>query len=210
MALALGAEKKGQVYLVIVLFAFILGFGGWQIYKTFGGAAPASSTGPIATPAFKPPAAGRTASATGSAAAGPDAQKLSNAGIDPALHLAELAQTEQVEYLGTGRNIFSAESIPVHIEPPASSARPGQAQVNLPQGPPEPPRPPVIDLRYFGYSQAKDRSLQAFFIHGDDIFVARTGEIVNHRYKVGAIMPGNVQITDLSYNNTQSLPLQAN
>jgi len=210
MALALGAEKKGQVYLVIVLFAFILGFGGWQIYKVFGGssAAPAVSVRPVAAPAIKPTAGGRTAQ--GTASTGPDAQKLSNAGIDPALHLAELAQTEQVEYLGTGRNIFSAESAPVHIEAPVSGPRPGQAHVNLPQGPPEPPRPPAIDLKYFGYSQAKDRSLQAFFIHGDDIFVARSGEIVNHRYKVGAIMPGSVQITDLSYNNTQSLPLQAN
>ncbi|MGA2809224.1 MAG: hypothetical protein ABSE87_13925 [Terracidiphilus sp.] len=209
MALPLGTEKKGQVYLVVVLFAFILGFGGWQVYKTFGGpAAPAPSTGPIAAPAFKPPAVGRAA-ATGSA--GQDAQKLSNAGIDPALHLAELAQTEQVEYLGTGRNIFSAESVPVHIETPAAGARPGPGQPSV-TGPviPEVPRPPVIDLKYFGYSQAKDRSLQAFFIHGDDIFVARSGEIVNHRYKVGVIMPGSVQITDLSYNNTQSLPLQAN
>lgn len=211
MAMPLGTEKKGQVYLVIVLFVFILGFGGWQVYKTFGGSASATSTAatrPVTAPSFKPPAAGRATTASGSA--GPDAQKLSNAGIDPALHLAELAQTEQVEYLGTGRNIFSAESAPVHIETPAAAARPGQPNVNLPPAVPEPPRPPVIDLKYFGYTQAKDRSLQAFFIHGDDIFVARSGEIVNHRYKVGAIMPGSVQITDLSYNNTQSLPMQAN
>ena len=195
MAMQLGIENKRQVYIVIALFAVILGLGGWQLYKAIAG--PAAKPRPIPT-----------AAEVNSAPAGPDAQKLSNASIDPTLHFDKLSQSEDVQYAGAGRNVFSAESAPVRIETPIKGPRPVALGVTAPAIP-APPRPPAIDLKYFGYSVAPDKSLQAFFTHGDDIFMARTGEIVDHRYKVGAIKPGSVQITDMGYNNTQTLGLSA-
>jgi hypothetical protein len=218
MALAMGTENKRQVYTVVALFVVILLIGGYEIKVNFFTSAPAPARPAAVTQsaAAKPnPANARTAVAPASASGGQEAQKLSNEGIDPALHLGKLALTEGVEYLGTGRNIFSAESapMPMRIETPVAGARPGQpgqpgasAMVAVP----EVPRPPAIDMTYFGYAQAKDKTLQAFLIHGEDIFVARTGEIVDHRYKVGAISPGSVEITDLGYNNTQKLPFKPN
>jgi hypothetical protein len=213
MAMKLGTEKKGQLYTVIALFAVIACIGGYEIKDNFftSATAPAPpAVQPVTTQSVKAPANTQKSAATPSSTAAQDAQKLSNAGIDPALHLDKLAQTESVEYLGTGRNIFSADSTPIQIENPVKGPRDSQPYVTTPAAAAAPPRPPAIDLKYFGYSQAKDKSLQAFFLHGEDIFVARTGEIVDHRYRVGAIQPGSAQVTDLSYNSTQTLPLSAN
>jgi hypothetical protein len=203
MALRLGTENKRQVYLVVALFAFILAYGGWQIYGMFAGH-PRPAPVPTPTSATERPAAG-----TPMAPAAQDAKKLDNSGIDPTLHFDKLDQSEHVEYGGAGRNIFSGESEPVHIEAPIKSARNSKAAMFAPPLPPGPPKPPPIDLKYFGYTQTKDRSLQAFFVHGEDIFVAKTGEIIDHRYKVGVIQQGSVQVTDLGYNNTQTLALAA-
>src|SRR5512146_1080568 len=169
MAMRLGTENKRQVVLVVVLFAFIFVYGGFQLYKTIAGPSTPSRPVPNPTAASRAPVA-----AGASAQAEPEAEKLSNAGIDPTLHFEKLAQSENVRYAGTGRNIFSAESAPVSIETPVKSARmttASQPSVNLP---PPAPQPPAIELKYFGYSQGPDKSLRAFFTQGDDIFMAKT------------------------------------
>jgi hypothetical protein len=207
MAMPLGTENKRQVYILIALAVVIVCVSGYEIKDIFFNSAPTPSrpvpaasrpSGPQATPASV-----HTTAANPATSSGPEAQKISNADIDPALHLDKLALSELVEYMGTGRNIFSAQSAPARIETPVAGARPGSSAVNAAPAVPEKPKPPAIDLKYFGYTQAKDKSLQAFLSRGDDIFIARSGEIVEHRYKVGAILPGSVQVTDLSYNNTE-------
>ena len=208
MAIALGTEKKGQVYLVVSLFAFILVYGGYQIYKTFGSSS--TPVPPVATaaPELHIHATGHSLPAAVAASTGKEAQKLSNTGLYPGLHFFRIKQSERVEYEGTGRNIFSVESAPVVIETPLKSARDLPSVIAPPL--PQPPRPPAIDLKYYGYTQAGDKSIKAFFTHGEDVFIAHSGDIVDHRYKVGVIQPGGVQVTDMGYNNTQTLSMQSN
>jgi hypothetical protein len=211
MALALGTENKRQVITASVL-AVILVICAFFVYRQFFGSSSPADSGsvPVAPALQNPPAPTGTSPAKSSAAspaASSEAQRLNNAGIDPSLHFDKLAQSEGIEYSGTGRNIFSAESAPIPIPKPLISARPNGQPVVAQNTPPPPPKPPAIDLRYFGYSQDEHKVLKAFFSHGDDIFMAKTGDIVDHRYKIGVIRPLNVEVTDLAYNNTQTLDI---
>jgi len=202
MALKLGTENKKQVYILGGLLTVIVIVAIWELAGTFG-----DSPRPAVRPP-QPPVTAHTSPA-GAAAGGREAEKLSNTGIDPSLHLARLAESESVEYQGTGRNIFSAESAPAPLPTPIKPAR-NTPVVVVPPPPPPPPAPPAIDLKYFGYAQASDKSIKAFLVRGEDIFMARPGDIVDRRYKVVSILPGSVQITDLAYNNTQSVRLSMN
>ncbi len=126
MAIPLGTENKRQVYIVIGLFVVILAGGTYELYDSFGGSStPPPPPAAAAKPAVKT-AAGNARPATAAAGnqktAGADAEKLTNTGLDPTVHFDKLAQSEDVEYAGTGRNIFSAESAPVKIEEQVASA----------------------------------------------------------------------------------------
>jgi hypothetical protein len=216
MAIPLGTENKRQVYIVVALFAVILAVGGYELFGPFGGSSqptpPAAAPRPAAKTASSSahPAAGARPAAGGQNAPAADAEKLTNEGLDPTVHFDELAESEDVEYAGTGRNIFSADSGPVIIPAPIAPPRTDKANVVTPPPANEAPRAPAIDLKYFGYTQARDKTMKAFFTHGDDVFMAKSGEIVDHRYKVGVILPASVEVTDLSYNNTQKLTLTPN
>lgn len=199
-----GTEDRRKVILFIVLAAIAVPIGIWELQGYFSRPAPK----PAVLPTMAANQPGPAVQGQTSDSEGPAAEKINN--IDPTLHLNKLAQSEDVDYHGTGRNIFSPESAPVRIEHNIAPARPlPPITVNIP--PPAPQAPP-IDLKYFGYSEDKANrgSIKAYLVHGEDIFMARQGEVIDHRYKVGAISPGSVQVTDLAYNNTQTLPISAN
>jgi hypothetical protein len=202
MAIKLGAENKRNVAIVAVL---VLVMGYLVVTQLFSG----PSTPKPAVIVNKSYARPQGTPGERNAANGPEAKQVASTNLDPTLHLELLALSESIEYAGSGRNIFSGEAAPPPIERAAAPARPA-AVVAVNTGPPPPPQPPAIDLRYFGYTATHDGKRVAFLLRGEDIFEALPGEIVNHRYKIVSVDQHSVQVTDLSYNNTQTLPLMAN
>ena len=201
-----GTEDRRKVIIVVVLLAIVVPVAIWELHGYF--ATPTPRPTPAPGQAQTPNPYGPVFANQSNDPEGPAAEKINN--IDPTLHLSKLEESEDVDYHGTGRNIFSADSAPIKIERPIAPVRPvPTVTVNLP---PPVPQPPQIDLKYFGYSEDKANrgSIKAFLVHGEDIFMARQGEVIDHRYKVGAISPGSVQVTDLAYNHTQTLAISAN
>src|SRR5438445_6529569 len=198
MALRVGAESKPKLYAAIGLGVVVLIIAIFQIPKFFGGSTPAPVAPPApvaATPTAPVPSdVSNSASATGATAYPHEAIQLPSASaLDPALHPELMAQAEDTTYSGNGRNIFSPNSVaptPVAIEKPKDFRPPPP----VPQGPPP---PPTIDLKFYGYSSRGDGNRQIFLLHGDDIFLAQQGDVVDRRYRVVAIRPFSVEIEDI-------------
>ena len=167
-----------------------------------GGSAPkaAAPTPPIPTlsptATSRPSGAGRTGKGHG--------KKASTAArsLDPSLRYDWLKASEDTKYEGVGRNIFKAQAeIP---KPEGSGATDKKAED---EGPPPPPPPPPINLKFFGFASKPGEPKKVFLSQGEDVFIAREGEIVDRRYKVVQISPMSVEIEDEMNNHRQSIPL---
>ena len=133
-----------------------------------------------------------------------------SAQLDPTLRMDAMQVTESLVYSGTGRNIFSATSAPAVVMPkPIMPVRVKQ-QVLPPAPPPGPPPPPPIDLKFFGTATSANGHRQAFLLHGDDVFIASDGDIVQRKYRVLTISANSVVVEDMANNNRQTLPLMMN
>lgn len=212
MALKLGTENKNKTYAAIGLGVVALLYGIYVIHDQFfsdSTPAPVAVSRP-AVSTTRPPA--RTGDAGGDTNAIPFAHQAvalpSASSLDPTLHPELMAQAEATTYTGNGRNIFSANSAPA--QKPVSIPKPIGAIRPQPAAPEGPPPPPNIDLKFYGYSGTRGGPHKAWLLHGEDIFIASEGDIVDRRYKVVKINPFSIDVEDLGYNHTQTLPLTQN
>jgi hypothetical protein len=206
MAMKVGSEDKKKVAIAGALVALVLILVVWRVLPMFQGSSPA----PLPPKVVQPPARAATQSVTQTAAAHEAAMVPSSGpltALDPTLHPEWMAAAESLEYAGKGRNIFSMSSAPVKIEKPQAPPRPTPEQIAAAQAPPP---PPPIDLKFFGFEAHGGNDRKAFLLHGDDVFIAAVGDVVDHRYKVVQIEPLSIQVEDIPFNNTQTLPLIQN
>ena len=141
--------------------------------------------------------------------------------IDPTLKLALLARLKKVEAESAGRSLFDFAAGPPPDAPKVEIAKvkpilPGQASPGMigpvepkPPAPAPKPPPPPIPLKFYGFNTLKQGQKRAFFLEGEDIFVAGEGELIKNRYKVVRIGINSAVVEDTTNQNQQTLPLEA-
>lgn len=214
-----GAENRKKTLMAAGLGAVALCCIVYMAYTLFGGSS-APAPVPVVPATTSAPAKTTTSSSapatnTGlGVAPGVAAKKMAStsSSLDPTLDESAMLRTESLVYSGTGRNIFSAIYVPpVAIPTNAPPARPvAIGPPPPPPPPPGPPPPPPINLKFFGVETRANGKRQAFLLNGDDVYLASEGDIVARKYKIVSISATSVQVEDLSYNNTQTIPLQQN
>jgi hypothetical protein len=188
----LGAKNRKEVIALIVLGVIGLITTARWIFSS--PAAPAAAGTQIASSSPAKPAMRRNSSGK--------LERVVEPRLDPTLDLDTLRQSEQIKYAGNARNIFMAGSAPVDNGTTDHRKK-------KPEPPPVyvPPPPPPIELKFFGFASKPGEPKRIFLSHGEDIFIASEGDIVNRRYRVLHIAPASVDIEDVLNNNRQSIPL---
>lgn len=203
----LGTENRKQTIVAIALGAVLLLVVVYEVIPSFSTNA---STSPAATTTTPATASSPTKSGThrGARSSSPKKERPPQS-LDPTLHLAQLASTEQIKYEGSGRNIFVAQAQDVVIPAPLASGTKGGPNdtAKIFQPPAVAPAPP-IPLKFFGFASHPGEPKKIFLSKGDDVFIAGEGEIVDRRYKVVRISPTSVEIQDVVGSGPpQNIPL---
>lgn len=190
----LGTENKTKT----AIAAGLLLVAGFLVYNwlSSGGDSGQPAAATKATPLST--AASKIAGKVGAHKAGPVVLAQS---LDPTLRMDLLKTSEDVTYKGSGRDIFQNQPEP----PPMPKA----VKPVINTGPPQPPPPPPIPLKFYGFSGNKSGPKQVFLSKGDDIFIAKEGQIVDRRYKILRIGPTSIEVEDVLTNNRQTLMLTA-
>lgn len=197
----IGIEDKNKLAVLGVVGVMALGAGVY-LYTQLSEPSPAPVVAPVvvstpATPIVKSSGSGAAAKNAG----------ITSAQLDPTLRMGPMLVTEALVYSGGGRNIFSASSVPIEIPKAIAPPRPKAVLAPPPIVPQGPPPPPPIDLKFFGTSSLENGHRQAFLLHGEDVFLATDGDIVQRRYKVLTVSANTVLVEDMTNNNRQTLPL---
>jgi hypothetical protein len=135
--------------------------------------------------------------------------------IDPSLKTGLMAKLRTLELTGGARSLFDFGQAPVPPPPPVEKIKvytkvgPELPPVPVPAKTIPPPPPPPIPLKFYGYSGTvrSTGQRQAFFLEGEDIFVAGEGDMVKNRYKIVRIGVNSAVVEDSSNKNQQTLPL---
>jgi len=139
--------------------------------------------------------------------------------VDPTLKLELLARLREVKPQGGHRSLFDfsqppppktpdVKIVPKAVKPSEAKAAPVPATPADPASPPKPP-PPQIPLKFYGYvSQQGQGPKRAFFLDGDEIYVAGEGELIKKRYRVVRITLRSVVVEDVQFSHQQTLPLE--
>jgi hypothetical protein len=211
----LGTEDKKKLGILAIVGVFALG-AAFYMYSQLStpDAPPPAAPVVLTTPAPVGTAAAKRRTTPSGNVAGVSAKPIvvtGEAQLDPTLHMEAMLVTESLVYSGSGRNIFSANSAPEVVIPKLV------AKVRTPEpiaagrlGPTGPPPPPPIDLKFFGTETNALGQRRAFLLHGEDVFLVSSGDMVQRRYRVISIDARSIMIEDIANNNRQTLPLLAN
>ncbi len=139
--------------------------------------------------------------------------------IDPTLRLELIKRLAAVQIEGGSRTIFDFGAAPppkqpdppkIFPKPPTSVAEaPPPPPVSLTSAAPVKPSAPPIRLKFYGFvGGARTKTKRAFFLDGEDIFVAGEGDVIQKRYRVVRIGLNSVVMEDLEFKSEQTLNLE--